>query len=268
MSQNKTVIQGLEPDDNRRGGYYNPNSGNQSFYTRSTTTTNRQPARGTVVPGMEGLANQQSNNNDIPQPQPKTQKPRQSTSGKPILGFLYSISRTLTGEFWPLQQGRNSLGLAPTSDVILPEITVSSTHAFLTIQQNTSTGQIKAYIRDAESTNGTKLNGDTIFLETVQCNTGDIITIGNYDLLFILIDAASAGLSLSKNFVYAPLEEETEDSDFPIPNIKQGETRQVNPAPNFQTNPTNSYRGEQSQTMDGTVGLDGSSIKRGGTITI
>ena len=267
MSQNKTVIQGLEPDDNKRGGYYNPAGGN--FYSRSTSV-NRQPTRGTVVPGMEVPPTQpkQPINNPIPQPQPRVQKQRPASSGKPILGFLYSISRTLAGEYWALQQGKNSLGQSPESDVILSEITVSSTHAFLTIQQNSSTGQIKAYIRDAESTNGTKLNGDTIFLDTVQCNTGDIISIGNYDLLFILIDAASAGLSLSKDFVSVPIVVEEEEDVIPDTIlINGGPTRPVDPSPSYKpTNPTG--YDNQSQGSGGTVGLDGTGIKRGGTVTL
>ena len=51
MSQNKTVIQGLEPDLNM-GGTRNMNgargTASQDFYSRGAN----QSARGTVVPGM------------------------------------------------------------------------------------------------------------------------------------------------------------------------------------------------------------------------
>ena len=49
MSQNRTVIQGLEPDNGQGGNNMNSGLGN-SFYSRS----GRQAARGTVVPGMMG----------------------------------------------------------------------------------------------------------------------------------------------------------------------------------------------------------------------
>ena len=48
MSQNKTVIQGLEPADNN--GYNGGGGANSSFYSRGGA--NRPVQRGTYVPGM------------------------------------------------------------------------------------------------------------------------------------------------------------------------------------------------------------------------
>ena len=31
-------------------------------------------------------------------------------SGKPVVGFLYSISKTAAGEFWPIHIGQNTIG--------------------------------------------------------------------------------------------------------------------------------------------------------------
>ena len=94
MSQNRTVIQGLEPDNGQGGNNMNSGLGN-SFYSRS----GRQAARGTVVPGMMGNETQQPGNNAGEQPQ---QRQRTIQPGKPVVGFLYSVSRTAAGEFWPL----------------------------------------------------------------------------------------------------------------------------------------------------------------------
>ena len=64
MSQNRTVIQGLEPDNGQGGNNMNSGLGN-SFYSRS----GRQAAKGTVVPGMMGNETRQPDNNSGEQPQ-------------------------------------------------------------------------------------------------------------------------------------------------------------------------------------------------------
>lgn len=117
MSQNKTVIQGLESPDPRD----NKSQAN-SFYARNTNAP--ASARGTVVPGM-------NDSNIVPQPQsfsgavPSQESAvtnnmqRAAQTGKPIVGFLYSISRTPLGEFWPLQIGRNTIGQNEDCDIRL-----------------------------------------------------------------------------------------------------------------------------------------------------
>lgn len=56
-------------------------------------------------------------------------------SGKPIVGFLYSISRTGIGEYWPLHIGQNIIGNGPDCDIVLGEGTVSHKHANLHINK-------------------------------------------------------------------------------------------------------------------------------------
>ena len=237
MSQNKTVIQGLEPADAP-----NQNMGaGSSFYTRGARGT----SRGTVVSGMTdqvaGTPNQGVQSVAEPQ-QPK----RPITTGKPVVGFLYSVSRTAAGEYWPLQIGQNTIGQSPDCDIMLPEGTVSSEHAVLVVRKMKKPEKVIASLSDARSTNG----------------TGDIITIGdNYELLLILIDAPTLGLSVSENFIAI----ETEDDFY---------TGQPDTDPNA-TRPGDGYQPFAGPTPPpfgfnpgGTVGFDGSGTgsDKGGTI--
>lgn len=260
MSQNKTVIQGLEPNDSP-GRFNNQHSHN--LYSRGTNS----PAKGTVVPGMMNSQNTQSASRDEEYAQHTSASPkRQAHPGKPVVGFLYSVSRTPLGEYWPLVMGKNTIGQSADNDIVLGEGTVSSNHAIIVTRQVKS-GLIAA-ISDTQSTNGTKINGEMIGFVAEPCNDGDIITIGNnYEFLLTLIDTASKGLSVSQDFIPVDVNVDDDDDDDDIPAFDPHNTRH-----GFGTNNVN---GSQwipmgNQGTAGTVGLDGStsSNNRGGTVSM
>lgn len=255
MSQNKTVIQGLEPETSFSGsaGY-----SNQNFYSRP----NRPSARGTVVPGMQEAISDGKN------PQDETYSPQTNRviqTGKPIVGFLYSVSRTPLGEFWPIQMGKNSIGQSSENDIVLLEGTISSKHAVIVTRPGKN--GIIAAIKDSESTNGTFINGEPIDFSAEECHNGDIITIGNnYQLLFILIDAAKLGLLTNKDFI--PVESDNSNmSDEPeIPSFNPGGATRPGFNP-YDDGPANWGGTSGYSPSDGTVGMDGSTGGgHGGTI--
>lgn len=121
--------------------------------------------------------------------------------GKPIFGFLYSVSKTAFGEFWPLYIGPNTIGRV-NSDITLEEGTVSEDHAVITIHQDEETREVYASIADEKSTHGVRVNGKNIRFDRVECKNMDIIKIGmNYELLFFLVDTGSLNLKPAENFV-------------------------------------------------------------------
>lgn len=120
---------------------------------------------------------------------------------KPVLGILYSISRSTFGELWPVYLGSNTIGRNDTADIVLNEGTVSGEHATLIVHQEDD-GEVYAGIKDNGSTHGVKVNGKSAHFDVVGCNNMDIITIGkNYELLFVLLDTKSLGLKKADNFV-------------------------------------------------------------------
>jgi len=252
MSQNKTVIQGLEAADTNIGG------GARNFYARGE---NSNPAKGTVVPGM----NFQNPGNPTTQPIENPAQPK-AMSGKPVVGFLYSVSKSPFAEYWPLHLGRNTIGQSTDSDIVLTEGTVSASHATIIVRQGKS-GLIAA-IKDTESTNGTFINNEPIDFAAEECHNGDIITIGqNYQLLFILIDAAKLGLATSKDFIQAATQEP--EDEFPeVPSFGSHTTQPggFDPAVGSQWGNNDFYTG--GNPTGGTVGMDGSTpnINHGGTV--
>lgn len=171
MSSNKTIIPGMEDAFTEQPNYGRPNVKAQD---------------GTYVPNPFGtIPTTPSVNNQ-----------------KPIVGFLYSISKSASGEFWPLRIGSNSIGRSADCDVCLGEATVSEQHAVLVVRQMKNPEKIIASICDARSTCGTMINGESLGFDQRECFNGDIITIGeHYDLFFILIDAKQIGLNVCRDFI-------------------------------------------------------------------
>lgn len=198
MSQNKTVFPGM--NNNRETKYSNENANSNSNEQRQINCS-----QGTVFPGLENNSREQVSNG------------RSSSfySEKPVIGFLYSVSKKGKSEYWPLHIGQNTIGTSNKCDINLCEGTISSEHAVLVVRKMKNPEKIIASISDAKSTNGTMRNGESLGFSAVECFNGDILTIGeNYELLLLLIDTKELGLSVSENFIHIESQETNScDSD-------------------------------------------------------
>lgn len=258
MSQKRTVVPGMESNEQT----YTPSptstpSSSQGFYQ----PRGQRPAKGTYVQGMDNPTEPggaSRGNGEQPFTPHQQTTPRANAGGKPVLGFLYSISRTPQGEFWPIYQGQNTIGKNTECDIQLPEGTVSGEHAVLVVRKLKKPEKVIASIADSRSTNGTMLNGESLGFTAVECQNGDIITIGDsYELYLILIDAAAIGLSVADGFV--PVATQQQEPDFNNDFDPNATHPGFGPAP----------FGPQPYTpAGGTVGLDGTSgfSGHGGTV--
>lgn len=226
MNQNRTVIPGMER------AYAAPETANPTYTPSGTPTGNK-----TYVPGMQQGASRAT----------------AQANAKPVIGFLYSVSRMGIGEYWPLHVGSNSIGRKPDCDVSLQEATVSEQHAVLVVRMMKNPEKVIASICDSQSTCGTMINGESLGFEPRECMNGDVITVGeHYDLYFILIDVKQIGLKVAEGFIPAA----TTPPVAPPPSAYTPGTQvppQVNPYANTssQAGPVpGSYAG-------GTVGING-----------
>lgn len=247
MSQTKTVIQGLTPESNSS----TPGTG---LYSR-----NSNASRGTVVPGMEniGMADKAS---EVAANSAQQAARRPTQTSRPVVGFLYSVSRTPMGEYWPLLMGRNTIGQGPDCDIQLAEGTVSRNHAMIATRPLKS--GIAIAITDAQSTNGTMINGEMIGFSAEECHNGDIITIGNnYELLLIVIDSTKLGLHVAEGFI--PVETGGNDND-------EEDGEDYDDIPFGPYSGPSQWSGGGNSNQGGTVGLDGSMSgnSHGGTVPI
>lgn len=258
MSQNKTVFPGLgsEADFNP-----NPNTGSRGFQRAMPTR-----GQGTVCPGLDPSYPDESS-----RVRQSYQTPRKSGGNKPIVGFLYSISRTGTGEYWPLHIGQNIIGNSSDCDIILGEGTVSSHHANLHVNKMKKPEKIEAIISDLGSTNGTCVNENSVSLaRPVECVNGDVITIGeNYDLLVMLVDAKNIGLHVAEKF-YDVREPIIEAAPVFTPPEARATRHEADFPPRFHgtSTPKSPYSPGPDRPNDSTIGLDPSSstFKPGGTV--
>ena len=218
MSNNKTVIPGLE--------------GNTQATQVGPQVIGAQPTAYTFIPEM----NQGQNVSNMSAMQ---------KSSKPIVGFLYSISRTSNGEFWPLHVGANYIGRTASSAVYLPEATVSEQHAVIVVHLDKNPEKVSAYVEDTRSTCGTMINGESLGIERRVCVNGDIITIGeHYDLYLTLIDVKQLGLKVRPEFI--PVDAEQLHGSSGQQPAYQGSGTQFYPGqqPAYQGNGTQVYPGQ------------------------
>ena len=250
MSQNRTMVPGMEDS-----GQYSPNGENNfsnDIYTRRSSSN-----RGTVVPGMGGYQPEtpRANNGVIMgNAQPAGPVRQQPVEGKPVVGFLYSISRQGIGEYWPLHIGQNTIGYSDKCDIQLAEGTVSSEHAVLVVRKMKNPEKTIASISDQRSTNGTMVNGESLGFSAVECFNNDVITIGeNYELVLLLVDVKALGLKVSEGFVPLSAPKRTVAPDFDPGFTRPGD---MTPPPFYPNG------------NDGTVGFDGGAggFNQGGTV--
>lgn len=259
MSQNKTVFPGIGPE-----GDYNPHQGNSAGQSQAySRSSNQRKGSGTVFPGME--TPQTGAPRTVQAPMPRAAS---NAGGKPVVGFLYSISRTGIGEYWPLHIGQNIIGNSSECDIVLGEGTVSSKHANLHINKMKKPEKTEATISDLGSTNGTCVNENSVSVaRPIECVNGDIITIGeNYDLLLLLIDTKALGLHLSDNFIDIREDEDEFYSPSNVSEKRENSTRLEQDFPPRFQGPASPYDGSNRPT-DSTVGMDSNSgIRSGGTV--
>ena len=178
MNNNNTVIPGLQ-------GQPQPQSQTPMGYSQSPLPGHPfgipVPGQDTVIPGLSGKVG------NIP-----------AQSQGQIVGFLFSVSRTMAGEYWPLYLGANTIGRGQGNSIQLGEMTISDSHAAIHVISRSN--KLIIYIKDDASKTGTLLNGELLRGEA-DLKNGDIITIGeHYELYVVIINAVELGLSVKEGF--------------------------------------------------------------------
>ena len=191
MANYRTVVPDSQNDGDKthlNQQSFIPMSGGSMGYQQSNFGT--QGEKGTVIPGMES------------NPAYNHQNQRQDHNpGKPIIGFLVSVSRTDEGEYWVLKQGQNTIGSGANCNIVLSESLVSGIHAVMAVHRNPGdNNRLSVGLIDKGSSNGTFVNDSYIGFNPVQCKNLDKIKIGNYELLLMLFDAVDYQMKKSVNF--------------------------------------------------------------------
>ncbi|MCV6967233.1 ABC transporter ATP-binding protein [Mycobacterium intermedium] len=114
-----------------------------------------------------------------PQPAPQIYRPAGPPPSSPRGGGATSMMRILRpgrGGGGDVPAGAIKIGRAEDNDIVIPEVLASRHHATLVPTANGTE------IRDNRSINGTFVNGTRV--ESALLREGDVVTIGNIDLVF------------------------------------------------------------------------------------
>lgn len=166
------------------------NPGNEGF----TSNDNNSPDYGSFVKNKTIIEGQQSSS-------ASESFFNHSKRTAPLVGFLVSYSNVEIGEFWELQEGRNTIGSSATCSIVLHEKTVSSHHATLVVRRSSNDNRLMFILSDENSSNGVRVNEQDIETEKHMCNNFDKIKIGGYELLIITIDKDSHNLKKNEKFL-------------------------------------------------------------------
>lgn len=197
MSQNKTIVSGV--DYNKIGEEDYPEIYG-SLYSRESTDSKKTYVPGTGMP-EPNVQLSQSASPAVVNEQPLATR-IVKMQNRMVVGVLFSISRDMLGEIFPLYLGRNVIGQADNCDICLKEQTVSSEHAILYIRKESfPTIHYEMTLTDYASTYGTLVNEQDGRYEQLGVKENDIITIGkHYKFILKMFDTDNNGLKEDEEF--------------------------------------------------------------------
>lgn len=116
---------------------------------------------------------------------PAKKKAADKNAGKRIVGFLITFDRSTEGTYWPIREGRNTIGRDDeVCDIVIEgDEMVSSKHAVLLWRAG------RTIVDDEKSENGTFINEADV-MEKTDVKDGDVIRLGRTNLMCRLLDQA------------------------------------------------------------------------------
>jgi FHA domain len=121
-----------------------------------------------------GMGNDTLNSTQIFEPSKS-----QSASLPASESLKHAIYPLVKGEYPATPRGAFYIGRINGNDMIMPDYAISKRHAIIDIEDGLY------YIRDAGSTNGTKLNGERLGKKRTRLNDKDVIGFARYEFTFL-----------------------------------------------------------------------------------
>lgn len=94
-------------------------------------------------------------------------------------GLKHAIYPLVKGEYPATPRGSFYIGRINGNDMIMPDYAISKRHAIIDIEDGAY------YLRDAGSTNGTKINGSRLGKKRVKLKDKDVIAFARYEFTFL-----------------------------------------------------------------------------------
>jgi len=137
----------------------------------------------------------------LEQEQEQPQKKSKPDSAKPLVGFLFSYSKTAEGEYWPLFEGKNTVGSHKSCQQALYEQSVSNPHANIFAIRKKGEERLEFRIQDAGSEISTIVDGEQLMVgDVASLKDRSVIQIGKYNLFCVLIDYVADQMAPNPDF--------------------------------------------------------------------
>ena len=127
-----------------------------------------------IISTQSGMASDELNSTQIFEP---TKSMGASLSASESL--KHAVYPLVKGEYPATPRGSFYIGRINGNDMIMPDYAISKRHAIIDIEDG------KYYLRDAGSTNGTKINGSRLAKKRVMLKDKDVLGFARYEFTFL-----------------------------------------------------------------------------------
>lgn len=184
MSKNRTIISGMDfnPADDTSAAdqgsvFYRPSAKNvqKTIIAGSVAADNGDNLIKTPISGEDSMSDENAEERLVVLQQ------------RVMVGILFSLSRTLLGEIFPIYLGRNLVGTSPSCDIRLYEATVSAEHAVIYVRKFGFPDQYEVTVSDYGSAYGTAVDDKDGRFETLKMTDQSVLSLGNHYRFLIKI---------------------------------------------------------------------------------
>ena len=127
-----------------------------------------------IISSQSGMASDELNRTQIFEP---SKSMGSSISASESL--KHAVYPLVKGEYPATPRGSFYIGRINGNDMIMPDYAISKRHAIIDIEDGTY------YVRDAGSTNGTKINGTRLGKKRIKLKDKDVIGFARYEFTFL-----------------------------------------------------------------------------------
>lgn len=127
-----------------------------------------------IISTQSGMASDELNSTQIFEP---TKSMGASLSASESL--KHAVYPLVKGEYPATPRGSFYIGRINGNDMIMPDYAISKRHAIIDIEDG------RYYLRDAGSTNGTKINGSRLAKKRVLLKDKDVVGFARYEFTFL-----------------------------------------------------------------------------------
>lgn len=127
-----------------------------------------------IISSQSGMASDELNRTQIFEP---SKSMGSSISASESL--KHAVYPLVKGEYPATPRGSFYIGRINGNDMIMPDYAISKRHAIIDIEDGTY------YLRDAGSTNGTKINGTRLGKKRIKLKDKDVIGFARYEFTFL-----------------------------------------------------------------------------------